>query len=109
MKLDYKNSQLYNFLGGNLHNFWPEEYGTWENAINDYLTHEGLPVLEKIQKELKIIKDSGFDEGDLRRIVTKELRANFYAPGDGTTYQVWLEKIAIMVEAWIKKKKEEQS
>ncbi len=80
---------------------WPEMYGTWEEAVNDYAKQKTPETLKTIRKELKGIIDEGHDEGTLRRIVTKELGANFYAPGDGLTYQAWLEKVYGVLGEWV--------
>jgi flagellar capping protein FliD len=81
-------------------------YGNWENALMDYMSSKTVETLQQIRKELKSIISAGHDEGTLRKIVTRDLGANFYAPGDGTTYQVWLEKVYEMAGDWIKKKVE---
>jgi hypothetical protein len=109
MTIDYEKSELYDFFGGQLHNYWPEEYGTWENAINDYLTQVNLHICDKIRKELNTIIELGLDEEILDQIIGDELNGNIYPPGLGMTYHEWLEKVLAMVEDWIKKKKDEQS
>jgi hypothetical protein len=79
-------------------------YGTWENALNDYFQDKTIEILKQIRRELKDLISEGHDEGTLRKIVTRDLRANFYAPGVGITYQAWLEKVYEMAGDWIKKK-----
>lgn len=95
-------SRLSSFFASRFHNMWPEMYGTWEEVINDYAKRKKTETLETIRKELKEIIEQEHDEGTLRRIVTKDLGANFYAPGDGLTYQLWLEKVYALLGEWVK-------
>ena len=98
-----KKSPLATFFASRLHNMWPEMYGTWEEAINDYARNKSAEKLKAIRKELKEIIQQEHDEGTLRRIVTKDLGANYYAPGDNLTYQEWLQEVYDMLGEWVKK------
>jgi hypothetical protein len=109
MNWEEKNPSLFYFLSGQFNNMWPEMYGIWENAVDEYMARLKVATIERIREGLHIILSEDTNEETLEKIVTEELKANFYAPGDGTTYQAWLEKVYEMAGEWIKKKKEEQS
>ncbi|MEY3443518.1 MAG: CdiI immunity protein [Bacteroidota bacterium] len=103
-KLEDNLGNVANFLGSRFHNVWPEEYGTWENAVDDFCQRSSVDWLEIVQAELIKLIDAKYDEEILDQIVTEQCHANFYAPGDNLTYQAWLEKVDDMLNNWIEKK-----
>ena len=104
MSKNYKNFKLRNILGGVFHNFWPEEYGTWHNAIDDAFERNSLPALKQVRTELEVLLKEPYSEKELRKIITRELSANYYPPGDNLSYREWLNKILALNVDWIKKK-----
>ncbi len=112
MKDNHEDSEKYadliNMFGGQLHNDWTTEYGTWENAIDDYCERERASWLLELRAQLRVIINAAHDEVTLREIVTGDLYANIYAPGIGLTYQTWLEKVDGMLMNWVEKKRNEK-
>ncbi len=98
------HSDLMNFFAGRLHNMWPEEYGTWENAIHDICQKKSVSYLTTVQDKLKKVIESKYDEDSLADIVNEKFSANIYPPGMDLTYQKWLEIVNEMVSEWIQKK-----
>lgn len=96
-------------FGGQLHNDWTPEYGTWENAIDDFCNRANSKLLLKLRTQLREIINAAHDEVTLREIVTGDLYANIYAPGIGLTYQQWLEKVDDILKNWIEKKSNQSS
>lgn len=109
MDEDLTYATLTNMFGGQLHNDWTSEYGTWENAIDDYCDWASPNWLMKLRTQLRVIIDAAHDEVTLREIVTGDLYANIYAPGIGLTYQQWLEKVDDILKNWIERKSNQSS
>ncbi|MBK9453873.1 MAG: hypothetical protein IPN95_31665 [Bacteroidetes bacterium] len=94
--------ELTNFFAGQYHNQWPEEYGTWENALSDVCRRSSIPWLKLIMNELTTLLAFKLDEATLKVIITKECHANYHAPADGHSYQEWLEKLRSKLAGFIK-------
>jgi hypothetical protein len=107
MEAENKYENLSDFLGVRFHNMWPEEYGTWENAINDICKSSGLDWLQTVLLDLQELIGCRHIENILQRIVTEQCNANIYAPGIGLTYQQWLEKVDEILMTWVEKKRME--
>ncbi|MEY3443182.1 MAG: CdiI immunity protein [Bacteroidota bacterium] len=103
-KLEDNLKNVANFFGSRFHNMWPEEYGTWENAVDDFCQQASVDWLRIVRAELILLIDEKYDEEKLDQIVTERCHANFYAPGDNLTYQQWLEKVDDILRNWIEKK-----
>jgi hypothetical protein len=99
-----KYAALGTMFGGQLHNDWTTEYGTWENAIDDFCKRANSKLLMKLTGDLDAILKGGHDEDALAAIANDECYANFYPPGVGMTYRGWLEKVDDMLKNWIEKK-----
>ena len=102
-------SRLRSFLGSQFHNAWPEVFGTWDNAIDDYCKRKTAESLLVVLQELDELIGSNFDEESLRGLVKKEFSANFYPPGAGLSYRQWFELIRAITAEWLKKKQQEAS
>ncbi len=112
MKDNHEDSEKYadlmNIFGGQLHNNWTEEYGTWENAIDFYCKWSRSDLLSEISAQLRVIIEAGHDEDTLSRIINDECYGNIYPPGIGLTYQQWLEMVDAMLMNWVEKKRAEK-
>ena len=93
MPKSYKDFMLRHVLGGVFHNFWPEEYGSWQNAIDDAFERNSIHILKQVQIEIESLLQASHSDKALRKIITRDLSANYYAPGDNHTYQEWLTKV----------------
>lgn len=96
--------RLGTMFGGQLHNDWTSEYGTWENAINFFCERSTSKLLMKLSSDLDAILKGGHDEDALAAIANDECYANFYPPGVGMTYRGWLEKVNGILLNWVARK-----
>lgn len=85
---------LRNFLGGYLHEDWPEEFGSWEKAVAHYLRQEAPAEVERCRTELRALVVESRTEAGLA-----DLCADFgcaYRPGDG--WRKWLKAVLVSLE-----------
>jgi hypothetical protein len=101
---DKKFHALRKMLSARLHNMWPEEYGTWENAIDDYCEQASADQLLDVILQLRGIIRANLDEDTLAVIVNYKCHGNIHPPGISLTYQQWLEVLEQMIDQWIQKK-----
>lgn len=86
-------TELGHLLGAYLNLDWPEEYGTWWAAVDDYCVHE--PSAKNLVPEIEEVLRTITSEAGLRRLVVDELDSGYLPDADGTTtYREWLEAVA---------------
>lgn len=80
---------LYQFFGGYVHQDWPEEFGTIEEAVRAYLINEPDDIKQKTQSELsQLIRK--IETGESDETILEQLGCYYDPYSDGMTILGWL-------------------
>jgi hypothetical protein len=89
--------ELYRLFGLYFHQGWDDRFRDEAEAMDRYAQLYPSAKLREAIDELDHLLAAEYSEPDLRRIVAKDLEANFYAPGAGLTYQQWLRNLRALL------------
>ncbi len=83
------------FLGGYLHQDWPEDYATADEAVRVAIAESDAKRLRGVERELPTLLR--LPEDDLRAVLAE--LCDYYPPGDGRSWRGWLEEVHRAVSA----------
>ena len=70
--------RLWQFLGGYLHQDWPELHGTPEGAVSDAIADYPLEMLEEVHRQLEAVLAETPDDTRLRAVLNGGFGVNVY-------------------------------
>lgn len=80
-------------LGAYLHQDWDVVYGGAWDAVRAFKRDASDHDLRAATAQAEELRAAGLDEEQLRRVVVDELGVEYWPPGDGLTFQAWLDEL----------------
>lgn len=98
VRLDRQYPAAAQLFGGYLHQDWPEDAGSWQTAIDQYVSREAQPLRAAAQLDLARLLAEVSGEGELAAAL--DAFGNAYDPrAEGLTYRAWLEQVRARLAA----------
>lgn len=80
-------------LGAYLHQDWDLDYGGVWDAVRAFKRDASDDDLRAAIAQAEELRAAGLDEEEFRRAVVDRLGVEYWPPGDGLTFQAWLDEL----------------
>ena len=93
-RLDRRYPEIAQFFGGYLHQDWPEDAGSWEAAVDQFLAGESAEHVRRAVADLERLLDERRNDVELSRAL--DAFGNAYDPTpDGLSLREWLTRVGV--------------